>query len=279
MKKKGLGRGMSALIPEKKENEPVEGVFNIPVGEISPNRHQPRTVFHQESLKELAESIRQRGVIQPVIVSRKRDGYELVAGERRWRAVKKLGYKEIPAIVKIIRDSDALELALIENIQRENLNPIEEAHAYDRLMREYAITQEDLSRKVGKSRPAIANFLRLLRLPDLIKDDLADGRLSMGHARALLSLDTDADRLRMRDQIVNSGMNVRETEQRSRASSSRKSKRKAPPADIFLEKVRLGLERKLGVRVGIRSKTKNRGTLHIHYESVDELNRVLDIIG
>ncbi len=237
MNRKRLGRGLGALIPEKKETSgPSDGITAVPVDEIAPNRYQPRTVFNEGSLRDLAASIKLRGVIQPIIVSKKRNGYELVAGERRWRAVKSLGYKEIPAIVKVMRDSDSLELALIENIQRENLNPIEEAQAYERLMNEYALTQEELSKRVGKSRSTVANLLRLLKLPDRIRDDLSDGRLSMGHARALLAIESDEEKLRLREQIIDMGMNVRETEKGAKTGAASKSKKSGatPPADIFI---------------------------------------------
>ena len=281
MKRNALGRGLDALLPASKPGAPPTGevIANIPVSEIKQSRFQPRTVFNEESLKELADSIRERGVIQPIIVAKKPNGYELVAGERRWRAVKSLGIAEIPAIVKVIRDSDALELALIENIQRENLNPVEEAAAYDRLMKERAFTQEALSKAVGKNRSSIANSLRLLRLPDKIKDDLADGRLTMGHARALLALDTDADRMAMRDQIVDSGLNVREVEQKARTAKKGPALKRAKPKDIFVERLRIELERKLGAKVEIRHNPKKGGVIGVHYADVDELNRITDMMG
>lgn len=278
MTRPALGRGLSALIPEKPvETHKGEFVRNIPVEQILASRFQPRTVFNPDSLRELADSIRERGVIQPIIVTEKKNGFELIAGERRWRAVKSLGLKEIPAIVKVVRDSDALEMALIENIQRENLNPVEEAHAYERLMNEFALTQEALSKKVGKNRSTVANFLRLLKLPDRIKDDLSDGRLTMGHARALLALDDEADQLRLRDEIVNAGMNVREVESRAKTRSSKPARKGGRADDIHLKKAALAMERRLGVKVEIKPKAKG-GSIVIHYHDVDELNRVLDLI-
>lgn len=274
-----MGRGLSALIPEKPaEDRKGEFVQSIPVDKILPSRFQPRTIFNQDSLRELADSIRERGIIQPVIVTEKKNGFELIAGERRWRAVKSLGLKEIPAIVRVVRDSDALEMALIENIQRENLNPIEEAHAYDRLMNEFALTQEALSKKVGKNRSTVANFLRLLKLPDKIRDDLSDGRLTMGHARALLALDDVADQLRLRDEIINAGMNVREVESRAKSRSSKPARKGAHVDDVHIKKAALSMERRLGVKVEIKPKGKG-GSIVIHYHDVDELNRVLDLIA
>lgn len=274
-----MGRGLSALIPEKPaEDHKGEFVQNIPVDKILPSRFQPRTIFNQDSLRELADSIRERGIIQPVIVTEKKNGFELIAGERRWRAVKSLGLKEIPAIVRVVRDSDALEMALIENIQRENLNPIEEAHAYDRLMNEFALTQEALSKKVGKNRSTVANFLRLLKLPDKIRDDLSDGRLTMGHARALLALDDVADQLRLRDEIINAGMNVREVESHAKSRSSKPARKGVRIDDVHVKKAALSMERRLGVKVEIKPKAKG-GSIVIHYHDVDELNRVLDLIA
>jgi len=276
-KRRALGRGLDALIPKRPEAAPLadgERIENIPVDQISPSRFQPRYVFNEDSIKELASSIKEKGVIQPIIVARKREGFELVAGERRWRAVKSLGLAQIPAIVKVVRDSDALELALIENIQRENLNPIEEASAYDRLMREHALTQESLSQRVGKNRSSIANFLRLLKLPDEIKDDIADGRLTMGHAKAILGLENDNERFRLRDQILSSGLNVRDVEERSRAASPKKHKA-APPKDVFMEDVRVKLERHLGSKVDIKQKAKG-GQIIISYSDVDDFNRIIE---
>ncbi|MGK7344405.1 MAG: ParB/RepB/Spo0J family partition protein [Candidatus Nitrospinota bacterium M3_3B_026] len=275
MKRQALGKGLSALIPEKEKTPEGDTVTEIPVEMITPSRFQPRTVFNEESLAELAGSIRERGVIQPIIVTRRRGGYELIAGERRWRAVRSLGYEKIPAIVKIVRDSEALEMAIVENIQRDNLNPIEEAGAYERLMREFAFTQEDLSRKIGRSRSAVANSLRLLRLPEPIKDDLAAGALTMGHARALLSLSSDEERLAMRDGIVNAGLNVRDVEGSVKARS-RKKPRRASSRDVHLEKLALSLERKLEARVEIKPKARRGGVIQIHYTDVDDLNRIVE---
>lgn len=284
MSRKALGRGLDALIPpkraENKETGDFEKVVKAPVDEIVASRYQPRVVFNAAAIKELANSIKEKGVIQPVILAKKQNGYELVAGERRWRAVKSLGLKEIPAIIKVVRDSDALELALIENIQRENLNPIEEANAYERLIKERAFTQEELAKNVGKSRPSVANLLRILKLPGRIKDDLADGLLTMGHAKAIMALDTDSEKLRLRDQIINSAMNVRQTEQSVQAKTGRSAgKKRSQPADIFLEKVRIGIERKLGAKVVIKSRAGKGGAISIHYTGVDDLNRIIEMLG
>ena len=281
MKRQALGRGLAALLPDKKEKPSTDSIVNVPVNEIVQNRFQPRVVFDEKSLQDLAESIKGKGVIQPIIVARKRNGYELIAGERRWRAVKSLGLKEIPAIVKVIRDSDALELALIENIQRQNLNPIEEATAYHRLLKEYALTQEELAKRVGKKRSSVANYLRILNLPEIIKNDLADGRLTMGHAKALMALDTDEERLRQRALILETGLNVRDVEAVGDKKSSGRKKKKLSnhPDGIFLNKIRVDLERKLGARVSIRPGRKSGGTISVHYSDEDDLDRIISLIG
>ncbi|VAX23487.1 Chromosome (plasmid) partitioning protein ParB [hydrothermal vent metagenome] len=276
MTRKALGRGLSALIPEKKTEEIGERVIELSVDDISPSRFQPRMVFKKESLEELASSIKERGIIQPVIVAKKRDGYELIAGERRWRAAKSIGYKNIPALVKIVRDSDALEMALIENIQRENLNPVEEANAYERLMKEFALTQEGLARKLGKNRSTVANMLRLLKLPQQIQDDLSDGRLTMGHARALLALGSKEEQSRLRKEILNSGMNVREVESQVKAGKGGK-KKETPRLDIHLVDVVQKLERTLGAKVVASPKVRG-GSIQIHYHDVDDLNRIVEYI-
>ncbi|MBI4666639.1 MAG: ParB/RepB/Spo0J family partition protein [Nitrospinae bacterium] len=279
MSRPALGRGLSALIPSRPVEEHKGDVIkNIPVEQISAGRYQPRMVFKEDLIQELAESIREKGVIQPIIVAEKRSGFELIAGERRWRAVKMLGHKEIPAIVKVVRDSDALEMAIIENIQRENLNPIEEALAYERLLNEFAFTQEALAKKVGKNRSTVANLMRLLKLPEKIKADIADARLTMGHARALLALDDERAQLKLRDEIVNAGMNVRQVESHAQARSGKSPRKHKGPDDVHLKRVALSLERRLGSKVEIKAKARG-GVIHIQYHNVDELNRIIDLIG
>ena len=282
MTRQALGKGLGALIPVAPQNDIDEGerISQIDVEEIFPSRFQPRSVFADAPLAELAESIKEKGVIQPIIVAKKQTGFELIAGERRWRAVKSLGLNKIPAIVRIVRDSDALEMAIIENIQRENLNPIEEAVAYERLLNEFAFTQEQLGVKLGKSRSAVANILRLLKLPNKIKDDLSAGRLSMGSARALLALGSDAERLKLRDEIINAGMNVRDVESSVSAKKEKRGAKKKPTKHIDpnVERMAIALERRLGARVDIADKGKG-GVIKISYSDSDELNRILDLTG
>ncbi len=200
MNKRGLGRGLGALL----SSTPTEGdsLLEVGVGDIEPNPNQPRKSFSSTALDELAASIRASGIIQPVVVRRQGAGYQLVAGERRWRAARQAGLDRIPAIVREVTDAESLELALVENLLREDLNPMEEAEAFDKLLVRFGCTQEELAQRVGKERSSIANALRLLRLPTAIQDDLRAARLTMGHARALLALTTPGEQLKLRDDIL-----------------------------------------------------------------------------
>src|SRR5512135_480781 len=216
MQKQALGKGLGALIPDLSALDDKEkralGINEIELDKIVPNEYQPRKVFNDEKLKELAASIREQGVIQPVIVHRAGAGFQLIAGERRWRAARLAGLKTIPALVKEAGKRELLEMALIENIQREDLNPLEAAEAYKRLQDEFKLTQEDLARRVGKERSTVTNFLRLLHLPKEVKQELASGSLSMGHAKALLSLERGRDQVQAAALIAKKGLSVREAE-------------------------------------------------------------------
>lgn len=215
MSKRGLGKGLGALIPT---TNPVQydpdkdTISELNIHEILPNSFQPRKNFDPDKLSELAASIKEHGVIQPVIVRPHSEGYELVVGERRLRACKQLGLEKIPAVIRALSDRDMTEMALIENIQRHDLNPIEEAKAYKKLIEEFGLTQEEVAKKVGKSRPFIANYLRILHLPELIHDYLAKGVLTVGHARPLLSIENQSLQLQLVKQIIDNGLSVRETE-------------------------------------------------------------------
>ena len=211
-KARGLGRGLGALIPELEVAE-SEGRLEIPIGQIRANPFQPRREFDPIKLGELAESIREHGVLQPVLLRRMEGGYELVAGERRMRAAEMAGLAKIPAVIGDFADSAMMEIALVENLQREDLNPIEEAEAYRRLLDEFGLTQEEVAQKVGKSRPAIANTLRLLNLPAPVREDLSAGRTTVGHARAILGLKSEGEQLDAWKDVVSSVMSVRETEE------------------------------------------------------------------
>ncbi len=275
--KTALGKGLEALIPEKGEE-----VLYLEINRIFPGGEQPRKTFRDSSLKELAVSIKEKGVLQPVIVSRLGDGsFRLVAGERRWRASQLAGLKKIPAIVKNVASKDALEIALIENIQREDLNPVETAEAFSKLLKEFNLTQEELSEKVGKERATVANYLRLLRLPEEIKSLISDGSLSMGHARAVLSIEGRAHQIEAVRKIITKGLSVREAEALAKNISFAGIKKpkshkaqKAPEIASLEDK----LIKSLGTKVRIHHKGKKGGKIEIEYYSLDELDRLLDIL-
>lgn len=211
MAKKGLGKGLSALIPALSEDKGLK-VEEIDINEIKPNPNQPRQHYDEEAFKELVESVKKMGVIQPIVVRAKGFEYELVAGERRWRAAREAGLKLIPAVIKQVGEADSLEMALVENLHREDLNPVEEARAYRELITKFGLTQEELAEKIGKSRSAVANSLRLLSLPHSVQQLIVDGQLTAGHARAILSLKSEERQLRLAEKIIGEGLSVREAE-------------------------------------------------------------------
>ena len=269
--KTALGKGLEALIPEKGEE-----VIYLDIDRIFPGEQQPRKTFRDDPLKELAASIKEKGVIQPVIVSRVGDGtFRLVTGERRWRATALAGLKKIPALIKNVASRDSLEIALIENIQREDLNPIETAEAFSRLITDFNLTQEDLSDKVGKDRATIANYLRLLKLPEEIKPLIYNGSLSTGHAKAILAVDGKVNQLEVARKIIKKGLSVREAEVLSRKiSKPPKVKSNKDPQISSLEEK---LIKSLGTKVRILNKGK-KGKIEIEYYSLDELDRLLEIL-
>jgi ParB family chromosome partitioning protein len=272
--KMALGRGLDALIPEKGSE-----VISIDIRKIIPSAHQPRKIFNDSSLRELAQSIKEKGIIQPIVVSKNNDGsYSLIAGERRWRAASFAGLEKIPALVKKTDEKDSLEIALIENIQREDLNPLEMAQAFEHLMITYKLTQEELSEKVGKERATIANYLRLLRLPDEIKRLLGEDKLSMGHAKALLGIEDRQKQIEIAKTIVDDGLNVREVENftREREKTKRKN-RKDVPIDPNIKDIEDRLRQNLGTKVKLLHKGK-KGKIEIEYYSLEELDRLLDIL-
>lgn len=238
---------------------------------------QPRKNFDEKGLKGLALSIKGQGIIQPLIVQSKNGGFELIAGERRWRAAQIAGLDKIPVIIKDLSDSDALEVALIENIQREDLNPIEEASVYKRLIKDFNLTQETLSKKIGKDRSSIANYLRLLKLPQIIKEDLISGTLSMGHARAMLSLDSSKKLLEVRNSVVKKGLSVRGIESLITKINNEKKISKKKTRDIFLIEIEERLQKTLGTRVRIKKSNKG-GKIEIFYYSNEELSSIIEQI-
>jgi len=285
MEKRGLGRGLGALIPEREAEEhfhssaPKEHIRYIPVEQIKPNPYQPRENFDSQSLEELVASIKEKGIIQPVIVRHSASGYELIAGERRWRAAKSLNLKEIPVIVRQAKDEESLELALIENIQRQNLSSIEEARAYKHLMEQFGFTQEKIAQTVGKARASVANILRLLKLPLEIQEMLKKGQLSFGHGKVLLELEDVQKQLALSRQIVSKSLSVRELEnlvfqhQKARPAKAVSETRKLPHLKAIEEELR----QILGTKVKIASGLK-RGTLHIEFYSQEDLERIYNQI-
>ncbi|HEV8675772.1 MAG TPA: ParB/RepB/Spo0J family partition protein [Methylomirabilota bacterium] len=271
MMKRALGRGLGALLPPAAETDDANRLLELPVEVLQPNPHQPRRGFSPEALEELAQSIRASGVLQPIVARRRGEAYEILVGERRWRAAQQAGLARVPVLVRNATDAEALELALVENLLREDLNPLEEAEAYQRLIGEFGWTQEDVARRIGKDRSSIANALRLRRLPDVIQEDLRAGRLSMGHARALLGLATAAAQLRLREQILAQDWSVRATEAgvRQVRRVRPRVKRRTPEIEALEEELRLTL----GTRVRVVG-TLSRGRVEVPFSSPAELERV-----
>ncbi len=286
-KKSVLGRGLSALIPKNpvsvrqgevgEDGGGVNIIASVELDRIRPNPFQPRADFDPEGLEELSKSIVEKGLIQPITVRRLGQEYQLISGERRMRAAQRAGLASIPAfIINVQSDSEMLELALVENIQREDLNPIEIAHAYKRLIEECHLTQDEVGQKVGKDRSTVTNFLRLLKLPEKVRDGLRQGRLTMGHARALLGLDNERDQLRMYDQIVMGGVNVRSVERTTRARKAKPAKHTRHGTGIH--SVEEQLKRMLGTKVKVYAKSGGKGEIVIQYFSPDDLERILELI-
>ena len=275
--KKVLGRGLGALIPQRGDVAPLrDGLAQIPITQITPNPYQPRKAFNEASIEELARSVREHGIVQPIVVTRTSEShYRLIAGERRLRAAQRAGLQTVPAVIKELqKEGDTLQIALIENIQREDLNPIEEAGAYHQLHDEFGLTQEEISRRVGKERSTVANFLRLLRLPDSVKELLASGQLSMGHARALLSLDSAKRQEQLAERVVKSNLNVRQTEMLA-ATTSPKPVKREKPKDVFTRDAEEKLTRSLRTKVDI-DRRRRGGVIHIRFASEDDLIRIFD---
>lgn len=276
VKKTGLGRGMATLLPTTDDEGKV--FFSCPIEEIRPNRSQPRKTFSDDKLEELAASIREKGIIQPLVVRKKDDHYELIAGERRWRAAQKAGLREVPVVIQDVSDGTALELALIENIQREDLNAVEEAEAYQALLDNFALSQEELARRVGKERSTVANSLRLLRLPTDIKRDIAEDRLSMGHARALLALDSPEEMKAGRDEILKKRLTVRQAEglvQKLKSTRVPKGAKKTEPHLVDLTEQ---LKRHFKAKVALRQVGRG-GRLEISFANMEELSRIIDMLN
>jgi ParB family transcriptional regulator, chromosome partitioning protein len=275
-KRPALGRGLSALIPDAPVTAP-DRALDVDTDLLRPNKFQPRTHIDDERIEHLSRSIRSNGIIQPIVVRRVDGGYEIVAGERRWRAAQRVGLLKVPVVVRDIPEDQLLAVALIENIQREDLNPIEEAHAYRRLVDDFHLTQEQIADAVGKDRSSIANYVRLLRLPQEVRANLASGALSMGHARALLGIADEARQLQLARDIVASNLSVRETEALIRKAQQPAPSKPEPVKDVHTRAAEDRLRISLGTRVRIVRKGKG-GRLEIEFTSEDELQRIFEYI-
>lgn len=285
-KKFGLGKGLNALIPnediEEKVVEASNGVSEIDINLIKPNKEQPRKSFDAERISELANSIKEHGVIQPIVLKKEyNDTYTIIAGERRWRASRVLGLKSIPAVIMELDDRSLLEVSLIENIQREDLNPIEEALAYKRLIVEFKLTQEELSKKISKSRTAITNTMRLINLDKRVQEYLIDGVISEGHGRTILALEDKDKQYEVAQAIIDDNLSVRETEKLiknlSMAITNEENKVESEKKNIYIEDLRYKLENLFGTKVDIKNSKNNNGKIEIKYNSYDDLQRIIDL--
>ena len=294
-KKSGLGKGLDSLIPNKKndisdskvekkqekENDsPKSGEIMVRINEVEPNRDQPRKDFDEDALTELADSIRQFGILQPLLVQKKKNYYEIIAGERRWRAAKLAGIKEVPIIVKDYTDQEIVEISLIENIQRENLNPIEEAMAFKRLLQEFQLKQDEVAERVSKSRTAVTNSMRLLKLSPRVQQMIIDDMISTGHARALLAIDDEEQQFILANKIFDEKLSVRETEKLVKAlKNPKKEVKKEKPEHTFIyENIEEQIKNIMGTKVSVNQKANGKGKIEIEYYSEEELERIYDLL-
>ncbi len=297
VKRGGLGKGLDSLIPDngkvseqEKKVKVVEKVIEkivekpaevrLKIHQIEPNREQPRKKFDEEALQELSESIRQFGILQPLIVQERKDYYEIIAGERRWRAAKLAGLKEVPVIIRKMSEQEIVEISLIENIQRENLNPMEEAAAYKRLLTEFQLKQEEVAERVGKSRTAVTNSMRLLKLDERVQQMVVEGMLSTGHARAILSIEDPELQFQTANQIYNGNLSVREAERLVKKIGKDKpaKKEKDFQQDAVFQDLEEKMKAALGTKVSINRKDEKKGKIEIEYYSVEELERLMEIL-
>lgn len=286
--KHGLGKGLDSLIPdivgeeEETENEENKAETLIDINKVEPNREQPRKIFNEDALQELADSIKQYGIIQPLVVQKRDDYYEIIAGERRWRAAKKAGLKQVPVIVKELSEQEIVEISLIENIQREDLNPIEEALAYKRLLEEFDLKQDEVAEKVSKSRAAITNSLRLLKLDKRVQQMLVDEMITPGHARAILNIEDPDEQYEFSQKIFDEKMSVRDVEKEIRKLKDKdKKKNKPEPEEIDqellnqLKEMEELLKQKTGTKVQISPKNRESGKIEIDYFSTEEFEKII----
>ena len=293
VKRNGLGKGLDSLIPnktaspakeinlpKKEEKEPGTGEILVKINEVEPNRDQPRKEFDEDSLMELADSIKQFGILQPLIVQKKKDYYEIIAGERRWRAAKLAGIKEVPIIIKEYTDQEIVEISLIENIQRENLNPIEEAMAYKRLLEEFNLKQDEVAERVSKSRTAVTNSMRLLKLSSRVQQMIVDDMISTGHARALLAIDDEEQQFMLANKIFDEKLSVRETEKLVKALKNPKKeikKTKIEHAFVY-DNIEEQMKNIIGTKVSVNPKANGKRKIEKEDYSEDELERIYDLI-
>ena len=283
--KKGLGKGLDSLItdkvskPVKPKSEHAADAVMIDIKKVEPNREQPRKKFDEDALIELSESIKQFGVLQPLLCQERDDYYEIIAGERRWRAAKLAGVKEIPVVIKDYSDQEVMEIALIENIQREDLNPIEEAQAYQRLIKDYRLKQDEVAEKVSKSRAAITNSLRLLKLDKRVQEMVMEGKLSNGHARTIISIEDGDKQYAIAQKIFDEKLSVREVEKLMREQDKKgKQPKELPENDFVYRDLEEKLSKSLGTQVTIKNKSNNKGKIEIQYYSQSELERILEFL-
>lgn len=297
VKRNGLGKGLDSLIPNKNEKKPKtsakiddrekkeeevlkSGEIMVKINQVEPNRDQPRKDFDEDALVELADSIKQFGILQPLIVQKKKDYYEIIAGERRWRAAKIAGVKEVPVIVKEFTDQEIVEISLIENIQRENLNPIEEAMAYKRLLEEFNLKQDEVAERVSKSRTAVTNSMRLLKLSPRVQQMIVDDMISTGHARALLAIDDEEQQYILANKIFDEKLSVRETEKLVKALKNPKKEMKKPKSEhtFVYDNIEEQMKNIIGTKVSVNPKANGKGRIEIEYYSEEELERIYDLI-
>lgn len=284
-KKSGLGKGLDSLIPEKAKingTDDQKDAVMVEIHRIEPNREQPRKNFDEDALLELADSIKQFGILQPLIVQNRNDYYEIIAGERRWRAAKLAKLKEVPVIIKHFTDQEIVEISLIENIQREDLNPIEEAQAYKRLLTEFNLKQDEVAERVSKSRTAVTNSMRLLKLCDEVQQMIIDDMISTGHARALISIEDQEQQYTIAQKVFDEKLSVRDVEKLVKNLNKPEKVKKEPVTDKALEVVYQDLEEKLkqslGTKVSISSKGDGAGKLEIEFYTHDDLEKITDLL-
>lgn len=280
MKRKALGKGLSALIPGANNVDEIgDKFFHCPIEAIEPNPNQPRQDFSDSELEGMVASVREKGIITPLLVSRAETGYRLIAGERRWRAAQKAGLERVPVVVKEATPTESLELALIENLHRKDLNPIEEAVAYRKLLEQTGETQDSLARRLGKERSSLTNTIRLLKLPIIIQKDIIDGRLSMGHARVLAGIEDAEQQKVLRDAVLKKNLSVRQLESLAKGINRKKGVKKGDPEIAhYFQSVEDSLKRSLGTNVQISKKGK-KGRIILYFYSDEELDRLIELLG